>query len=289
MSYFLHILILVEIYCILVICLNMQLGFSRLLNLAIATFYALGAYSYSIIGVNYHLSFFILVSISILLNMLISIVISYASTRFKEEIFVLITIAFHMITYSILLNVESITGGVNGINNIPPPIIFGYHLDSKLDFTLLGGLFLFLTIIFSVFLHKSKYGRTLKAIRDNEIVAKSIGKNISFFKASNIAISCGISSLAGVILASYIGYIDTSNFNLDVSIDILLILMLGGLLSTKGAIFGTITYFIISEVFRFVGLNDDIAFNIRIILFSVTVIFLLYKKPNGLFGQYNIN
>lgn len=266
----------------------MQLGFSRLMNLAIATFYGLGAYTYAILSTQFDLSFFLILFIAIVINAIFSLFISFASTRFKEEIFVLVSLAFQMIIYSILWNWDSLTGGANGISNIPQPIIFGFEVQNQFEFILLGGVFLLLIITLSSFLHRSVFGRTLKAIRDNEIGSKSLGKNITQFKAINVAISCGVASLSGVLFASYIGYIDTTSFSINESIDILFILLLGGLLSTRGAIIGTVSFFALQEIFKSVGLNDNISFNLRIILFSITVIVILYKKPNGLFGKYSV-
>ncbi len=289
MNYYLHILILIEIYCILVLSLNMQLGFSRLMNLAIATFYGLGAYTYAILSTQFEVPFFLILVIAIMINSFFSLFISLASTKFKEEIFVLVSLSFQMILYSILWNWDSFTGGANGIPNIPQPIIFGLQVDSHLEFALLGGVFLLLVIGLSSFLHRSVFGRTLKAIRDNEIAAESLGKNINSFKITNIAISCGVASLSGILFASYIGYIDTTSFSINESIDILFILLLGGLLSTKGAIVGVIIFFLLQETFKSIGLNNDIAFNLRIILFSIAIIIILYKKPNGLFGKYSVD
>ena len=288
MNYYLHILILIEIYCILVLSLNMQLGFSRLMNLAIATFYGLGAYTYAILSTQFDMSFLLILFIAIVINAIFSLFISLASKRFKEEIFVLVSLAFQMIVYSILWNWDSLTGGANGISNIPQPIIFGFEIQNQLEFALLGGLFLLLIIALSSFLHRSVFGRTLKAIRDNEIASKSLGKNITQFKTINVAISCGVASLSGVLFASYIGYIDTTSFSINESIDILFILLLGGLLSTRGAIIGTVSFFALQEIFKSIGLNDNISFNLRIILFSIAVIVILYKKPNGLFGKYSV-
>ncbi len=288
MNYYLHLLIFIEIYSILVLSLNMQLGFSRLMNLAIATFYGLGAYSYAILSMQFNLPFLLILIIAIIINSIFSLFISLASTRFKEEIFVLVSLAFQMIIYSILLNWDALTGGASGISNIPQPIIFYIRIQSQLEFAILGGIFLVIAIALSKFLHLSVFGRTLKAIRDNEIASQSIGKNINLFKTINIALSCGLASLSGVLFASYIGYIDTSSFSVNESIDILFILLLGGLLSTRGAIVATITFFVLQEILKSFGLNDDVSFNLRIILFSIAIIIILYKKPNGLFGKYSV-
>ncbi|WP_452600630.1 branched-chain amino acid ABC transporter permease [Pontimicrobium sp. MEBiC06410] len=288
MNYYLHILIFIEIYCILALSLNMQLGLSRIVNLAIATFYGLGAYTYAILNTKFNLSFIPILIISLVINIVFSLFISIASRKFKDEIFVLVSLSFQMIMYSVLWNWESVTGGVNGIANITGPIILGFRVKSQIEFTLFGSILLILSIGLSLFIHHSAFSRTLKAIRDNEIAAATLGKNIYAFKTTNIAISCALASLSGILFASYIGYIDATSFSINESIDILFILLIGGLLSTKGAIIGVILFFTLEEVFKSIGFNDDISFNLRIILFSITIIFILYKRPNGLFGKYSI-
>lgn len=288
MNYYLHIIILIEIYVILSLSLNLQLGFTGLMNLAMGIFYGFGAYTYALVSLKLGFSFFPALIMAIVINMFLSLFISLASVRFKDDIFILVSLAFQSIAYAILWNWTSFTGGAYGLSGIPRPDFLGYKITSVPEFAVLGAVFLIIVVGFSHFVYQSAFGRTLQAVRDDEIVAKTLGKNTVWFKIQSVAISCGIASFAGVLYASYITYIDATSFGVNESIDVIFILILGGLVSIKGSIIGAIAFIVIQELFRGIGFDDNIGFNLRNILFASAMIALLYFRPKGLMGKLEL-
>jgi len=288
MNYYLHILILIEIYVILALSLNLQLGFTGLMNFAMGIFYGLGAYSYSLLSMKLGLGFISAVTLSILINMLLSLIISLSSLRFKDDIFILVSLAFQVIGYAILYNWTQLTGGPYGLTSIPRPELFGWKISSTLEFATLGFIFMLVVIIFSYFLYKTPFARTLQAIRDDEIAALTVGKNVFWFKVRSVAISCGIAALAGVLYASYITYIDATAFGVSESLDIIFILILGGLVGIRGSIVGAVSFITVQELFKFIGFSDNVSFNFRNILFALAIIGLLYFRPKGLVGKLEL-
>jgi len=288
MNYYFHIAILIEIYVILALCLNLQLGFTGLMNLAMGIFYGLGAYGYALASTKLGLGFFPALLIAIVTNMVLSLFVSLASVRFKGDIFILVSLAFQIIGYAILWNWTDLTGGPYGIVSIPRPSILGLNIVTVPQFAILGLVFTILVLALNYFIYQSAFGRTLQAIRDDELAATTLGKNTTWFKIRSVAISCGMVSLAGVLYASYITYIDATSFGVNESIDIIFILILGGLVSVRGSIAGAITFIIIQELFKMIGFSDDIAFNLRNMLFAVAIILLLYHRPKGLFGKLEL-
>lgn len=288
MSYFWYLVFFTELYIVLALALNVQLGFSGLVNLAMGAFYGIGAYSYAILSLEFGFSFFTAMIAGILINMLVSIVITAASFRFKDDIFILATIAFQSVVFSVMYNWDSLTNGANGLSAIPRPEILGYQIKDNLSYALLGGVITILVALLVHFLRKSQYGLTLQAIREDELVATSLGKNVRWMKASSVAIGCGIASLAGTLYAAKVTFIDPTSFTISESIDILYVLILGGLLSVRATFAGAIAFVLLQEGFKFVGLPSDSAFYLRNAFFPVLVILLLYFRPQGLFGKLKL-
>ncbi|MCA9460312.1 MAG: branched-chain amino acid ABC transporter permease [Nanoarchaeota archaeon] len=140
-------------------------------------------------------------------------------------------------------------------------------------------------MIISKLIH-SPYGRVLKAMRDDPISCTSLGKNITFLKISVFTISASMMSIAGLILASYISYIDPTIFNLDESIYILSVLIIGGSGNIKGPIVGAIFMVLFPELLRLIGLPDSIAANLRMISYGVLLILTMNYFPQGIAGEF---
>lgn len=285
MNYVLHIIILVEIYAILALAMNLQLGFTGLMNLAMGAFYGVGAYIYSLSAVKLGLGFFPAVMLAIFGNLFMSYIVTISSQRFKGDLFILVTLGFQIITYTVLWNWVAVTNGSYGISGIPKPELFGITINSLPAFSFFGFILFILISLLSLLIYRSPLGRTLQAIRDDSLSAASIGKDIMRFKMKSIGISSAFLAVAGAIYATHFTYIDPTSFGLEESINILFIAILGGLANFKGAITGVIVFVLLQELLKFTGIPDNFAFNTRIIIFSSMIILLLYFRPNGLLGK----
>lgn len=126
----------------------------------------------------------------------------------------------------------------------------------------------------------------LKAIREDELSAISIGKNVRRFKILAFAISSGMAAIAGSLYASYVTYIDPTSFNLDESIFILSVVLVGGSGNLKGPIVGTLLMILLPEGLRFLGIPDNIAPNVRQMIYAFILILLMRFRPQGIAGEY---
>ena len=126
----------------------------------------------------------------------------------------------------------------------------------------------------------SPYGRELRAIKADDTIMQSMGRNTMAAKSS-----AAVAGVAGVVYASYVSYIDPTSFSLDESIFIISALFIGGIGNIKGPIFGALFVVLIPELLRFVGLPDSIAANLRQVLYGLSLILIVYFRPQGLFGK----
>lgn len=290
MEYLLHIGIMLCIYVILVLSTNLTVGMANLLTMCQAAFYGIGAYIGTFFLMQFNLPFVVIALIVMALTGLTSMVISYASVKLKGDYFILATLGFQMIVYTILYNWISVTRGPYGIPGIPAIKLFGvWSLKGIYSYFFLSLVLVMAVVWFFGQLQRSPYGRMLKAIRTDELSAQALGRNTIQLKSWAFFISAAFAGLAGIVYASYMSYIDPTSFTLDESIFIITALFIGGIGSrVLGSVVGAAVVVILPELLRFVGLPDAVAANLRQIIYGVVLIVLMFVKPQGLLGDATV-
>lgn len=290
MEYLLHIGIMLCIYVILVLSTNLTVGMANLLTMCQAAFSGIGAYIGTFFLMQYNLPFVVIALIVMALTGLTSIVISYASVKLKGDYFILATLGFQMIVYTILYNWISVTRGPYGIPGIPAIKLFGvWSLNGIYSYFFLSLVLVMAVVWFFGQLQRSPYGRMLKAIRTDELSAQALGRNTIQLKSWAFFISAAFAGLAGTVYASYVSYIDPTSFTLDESIFIITALFIGGIGSRVwGSVVGAAVVVILPELLRFVGLPDAVAANLRQIIYGIVLVLLMFVKPQGLLGDATV-
>jgi branched-chain amino acid transport system permease protein len=286
MEYILHILILIGIYAILSVSLNLLVGYTGILSIAHAAFYGVGAYVAALMALRLQSPFLLNIFLAVIAAAVLGFVIGVPSLRIKDDYFVIATFAFQIITFSILNNLVDFTGGPLGLPGIPQPVIFGFTVSTHLEFLILVLLLGSLTFWISDKIVKSPFGRLLKAIREDEVFSQSLGKNVFAVKVKVFIVSGALASVAGVIYATYITYIDPTSFTVMESIFIISIVIIGGAGNIKGSIIGSAVLVALPEILRFIGLPNSIAANIRQILYGGLLIIFMIWRPKGFVGEY---
>lgn len=289
MEYILHIGIMINIYILLVLSANLPIGMANLLTLGQAAFYGIGAYISAFFLMQFNFPFVVVALFVMLLTGLFSYLVSFASIKLKGDYFVLATLGFQMIVYTVLYNWTDVTHGPYGIPGIPSVKLLGIWSISGV-----WGYF-FLTTVVSIlvaYLFKtikySPYGRVLRALRNDEHSVAAMGRNPIAFKSWAFFLSAAFSGLAGLIYASYVSYIDPTSFTLDESIFIISALFIGGTGNIRGPIFGALFVVVLPEILRFVGMPDTIAANMRQIIYGLALIIIMYFRPQGVWGETEI-
>lgn len=288
MDYLIHLTTLFAIYAILGMSLNLVVGYTGLLSVAHASFYGIGAYTTAILLTKTKLGFFSSMILGIILSTAISFFIGIVLSKFKGDYYALGTLGFNTIVFSIFLNWQSVTRGPLGIPGIPRPELFGINFYNNLNFLLLTLIILSLIYIISRFIVNSPFGRVLKAIREDETAIAVFGYNTLYFKLAIFTISAAMASIAGSFFASYITFIDPSSFQLAESVFVLAIVILGGLANLRGSILGALFLVLLPEFLRFIGFPDDIAAQMRQLIYGVILILLMLYRPQGLIGEYKL-
>ena len=265
---------------------NLTIGMANLLTMCQAAFYGIGAYIGTFFLMQLNLPFLMIAAMVMLFTGAFSFLISYASVRLKDNYFVIATMGFQLIVYTILYNWTDVTRGPYGIPGIPGIKLFGmFELTGVYAYLILSLALMGFVVFLFHHLVESPFGRVLNSIRADEVTVKSMGRNIVKFKSLAFFLSAAVAGLAGIIYASYVSYIDPTSFTLDESIFILSALFIGGIGNTKGPVLGAVFVVLLPELLRFVGLPDSVAANLRQIIYGLALILVMYYRPQGLLGK----
>lgn len=277
---------MLNIYIMLVLSANLTIGLANLLTLCQAAFYGIGAYIGAFFLMQSHVPFVVIVAVVALVTGSFSFLVSYASVKLKGDYFVLATMGFQLIVYTILYNWVSVTNGPYGIPGIPGIKILGiWEVSGVYAYLALTIVMVIAVILLFNSLHDSPFGRELRAIKADELMVQSMGRDTVAAKSWAFFISSAVAGVAGVIYASYISYIDPASFTLNESIFILSALFIGGIGNVKGPILGALFVVLLPELLRFVGLPESIAASLRQIFYGVALILIVNYRPQGLLGK----
>lgn len=289
MDYILHLLIIINIYIILSVSSNLLIGMVNLLSLGQAAFYGIGAYLTALFLIKYDLPIIPCVLLIMLLTGISGLIIAIPTLRLKGDYFVLGTLAFQNIVFSVLYNWSELTRGPSGIWGIPSPRIFGdLAISTSFGFFLLSFTLSLASVLFFYFTIKSPFGRILKAIREDEVVVISMGRNVVKFKIFAFVISSSFIGISGFLYASYISYIDPTSFNIQESIFILTAVIIGGSGNIRGPLLGAIFVVLIPELLRFFGISESIMANLRQVIYGLLIILIMRFRPQGIAGIYSL-
>jgi len=206
MDYILHLCIMIGIYFILAYSLNLILGFCGLLSLCHAAFYGIGAYTYTLLVINFKIPFLLALSLTVGITGILAFLVAIPGLRFRGDPFVLVTLGFQVIIFSIFYNWVSLTRGPYGIPGIPRPEIFGLKIDTISNFFWLVLIIANFVSLFLAKLYRSPFGLALKALREDEKAGESLGKSAYHYFLWAFTIGGAIAGIAGALYASYITY-----------------------------------------------------------------------------------
>jgi len=284
--YWIQVAIMAGLYVIMALGLNIMVGNAGLTCLGYAAFYAIGAYTYGVLATRFSLSFWLCLPISALVVMIFGLILGLPALRVKGHYLALVTIAFGLVVYQLTVTLEFITGGANGIMNIPAPYLGSYSFNSPLElgfitlpfhanFYYLVLALVALTVFIVAGLSRSLTGLIWNAMREDQLAAQCYGVDLTKNKLWAFAFGAIFGGVAGAVYAGMVGFIAPENFTYSHSILILSMILLGGIDSIPGVIFGAVILTIIPEKFRAFA-------DYRMMFYGIIVVLILLFKNDGL-------
>jgi len=286
MEYLIHILIISGIYVILTLGLNLIVGYTGLAALGHIAFACVGAYTSSLLALNLGVSPWIGLFIGAIFASVLGVIVSFPSLRLKGDYLAIATFGLGVIVYSVAKNWISLTRGPMGLPGIPSFKLFGYEINNVWAYLVLVLIFVVITYIIIRNITNSPFGRILTAVREDEIAAEAMGKNINKYKLIVFVVGAFFAGIAGSLYAHYITFIDPSSFTMMESIAVLLMVVFGGMASLGGSFIGASVLVIFPELLRFVGMPSSVAAPLRQMIYGLLLVILMIWRPQGLMGKY---
>jgi branched-chain amino acid transport system permease protein len=286
MNYLFHIIVLIGLYVMLSQSLNIVMGYGGLVSVCQAAFYGLGAYTCALLMVFAGWSFLTASAAAIAVTGAVAFFLSFPAVRFRDDFFMLATLGFQMIVFTVLYNWVDLTRGAYGVAGIPRPSAGDVTVEAPWAYALLVAC-VACVLVFTVHrILSSAYGRTLRAVRDDQLAAQSLGKNVDRFRRSAFTIAGTLAAIPGVLFACYATYIDPTSFTIEESVFILSIVIIGGAGNIRGPLLGAVLMVLLPEGLRFVQIPDSVAANVRQIIYGLLIVVLMNIRPQGIAGKY---
>lgn len=292
-AYLTTIATLVSIAVLIALALNVQWGMCGMVNFGLAGFVALGAYTTAIIALQ---GWGVVVSVgaAIAVCAAMGALLSLISMRLSEDYLAIVTLGFGEIVRLVSLNETWLTGGSMGLPGIPRPLVDEIGTDYYETFYL-GCCLLTVLVVFIGLerLTRSPFGRALRAVRDDDLVAASLGRNVLLLRVKAFAIGGAITGVAGSLQAYQFSYIGPSQFTAIMTAYAFMAVIAGGRGSHRGLILGACSIMFLLEATRFLKDVIDVLDNgqiaaIRLIMIGAGLILLLIFRPQGLAREYRL-
>ena len=285
MEYFIYIGTLIAIYATLTISLNLLVGYTGLISIAQAAIYGVGAYTTALLALHFTNDLLISFVCSAVVGVVVSLIIALPSLRLTNEYFLIATMGFQAIIFSMFMNLE-ITGGASGLYGVPHPSLFGHTMRTGLEKFLIALALALLCYFSALRITNAPFGRLLRAIREDQTAVASLGKSVFRVKFSIFVFSAVFASAAGTIYVYSLTALDPVAFHLDESIFIITLVIVGGTGSLNGSILAAALLIVIPETFKFLAIPEAIAPQLRQVLYGVLLVFFTRYRRQGLIGEY---
>jgi branched-chain amino acid transport system permease protein len=287
MDLFLHLCVMIIIYIIFAMSLNLEVGYTGLFNFGHIAFFGIGAYTSALLTlqqVPFELSLLIALAMAGFWGFLLSI----PSLRLRGDYFGIVTLGFGEIIRMVFQNEVWLTKGPMGLPGIPKPILFSYRFATLPQYLLLTLVFAALTFLILRIILRSPFGRVLRAIREDEVAAEALGKNVFFFRIKSFVIGSLFAGLAGTLWGHYTTFISPGDFTLLETILVLLIVVLGGKGTEWGPVLGAFVLIFFQESLRFLRLPAEwtrYLAPLQQMIFGGLLIVLMIFRPEGLLKE----
>jgi branched-chain amino acid transport system permease protein len=286
MDFWLHVVNMIGLFTILGLSLNLLLGYAGLASMAHAAFFGVGAYAAALTARDLGLPFPLTMAAAIVLTTVVAGVVTFPALRVRGEYLILLTLAFQMVIYGLMLSWVDLTAGRTGISAIPRPRLLGFTLVTPAQFLPLVVVCAAGVFAIAYRIGESPLGRILKAIRDDEAATLAIGKSVLRYKVLVFCVSGGLAAVAAALFAHYQAFINPFSFNLDRSIFLVALVVLGGTANLLGTVVGAIVFVGLPELLRFVQARQDIVDAIRSLVFGLLLVLFMRFRPEGFVPEH---
>ncbi|MFQ5399963.1 MAG: branched-chain amino acid ABC transporter permease [Anaerolineae bacterium] len=285
-NYILTILILVGQFTMITVGLSLLMGYAGQISLGQATFFGIGAYTTAILSTRFSISPWLSLLGGVLLSAGVAYLIGMLIFRLRGHYLAMATLGMNVILFLILTQEVDWTGGPSGFRGVPDLNIGSFVLSSDVHYYYVMWAFTLIVIGLSLNIVNSRIGRAMRALHASEIAAEAVGVDTNSFKLKVFALSAAYGGLAGGLHAAYLGFMSPGSVSISVSIELVVMAVVGGLASVWGALFGAGTVLWVEQYLRTAikALIPKASGEHEIIAFGFILILIMIFMPEGLFA-----
>ena len=265
---------------ILAVGLNLLMGYAGQISLGHAAFFGMGTYASAVLTTRYAWPSLLALTVGMIVAGIIAWLLARPILRLRGHYLAMATLGFGVIVHVLMVQATSWTGGPDGLNGIPPLNLLGWSVDSDLRWYAVIMAALLLAIGLSLNLVDSRIGRALRAVRGSEFAAQMLGIDTGRAKTQVFVVSALFAAFAGSLFAHQQSFVSPDSFNLTVSVELVTMVVLGGLASTYGAACGAIA---LTALHQGLVVFEDYEMMIHGALLMAVMIFM----PQGLFVGFS--
>lgn len=274
-SYYLNVLVFIGINTLLAVALNLLLGYAGQISLGHAAFFGLGAYISGVLTTRFGLDPWFVLVVAAVLSGAVAFIIGFPILKLKGHYLAMATLGFGIIIYIIFNETVAVTGGPSGLSGIPNLHIGSLVFDSDLSNYYLIWIITLVVMLLSINLSQSRIGRALRAIHNSEVAARVMGVNARILKVQIFTVSALISAVAGSLYAHTMTFISPASFGFNFSVELVTMVIIGGLGSIYGSFLGAAILTVLPEVLR-------VLHDFDIVVYGLLLIIMTMYLPGGL-------
>ena len=269
--YYLNVANIIGLNTMIVVGLNLLIGYAGQISLGHAAFYGMGAYLSGVLTVTYNVPPWFGIIIALVITGSVALLIGIPTLKLHGHYLVMATLGFNLIVNIIMIQWDSVTGGPSGFPGIPNLTIGPWIFDSDKRMYYLIWLCAFISIVLALNLVDSRVGRGLRALHGSELAAGSLGVRTDSYKIKVFVVSALYASLAGSLYAHYLTFISPKTFDIFFSVELVTMVIVGGMGSIWGALFGTIFLTPLPSVLHVFDEYKDFFYGLILVLILIFV------------------
>ena len=285
MDFWLSYSTLAAIYVLLGLSTNLLVGIAGIFSVSQAAVFGVGAYIVSYLLMNDLTTFLPAMLVAAALCVVMNVLVTLPALRVSGDYFVVTSFGIQLLATAVFTNWTAGTGGANGLPGIPPADLFGKTLETSIDLVMLSVGAMVLGCLAFWLIMRAPFGRLLRAIREDELAVAAAGKNVLRAKVSAAALAGAFAGSAGGLYATFLSFIDPSSFDLDASILLLTMVVVGGARTLAGSIIGPFLLLALPQVLSLIDIPTTIAAAARELIYGVLLIAFMLFRPQGLAGE----
>jgi branched-chain amino acid transport system permease protein len=285
MNFLYSYLIIAEIYALASMSTNLLVGVTGIFSVSQGAIFGIGAYTVAILTLNGTTSFPVAMAVALVLCSLTNVAMALPALRIAGDYFVVTSFGIQIVATAVFMNLAGLTGGASGLAGVPPPTLFGQDLDEPQRFILLSTAVLVVGALCFWLVLRSPFGRLINAIREDELAVAAAGKNVLAAKVGVGALSGMFVGVAGGLYAVFLSFIDPTSFDIDASILLLTMIVVGGARTLAGSLIGPALLTALPQVLSVLPIPSSAAGPLRQIVYGALLIAFMLFRPQGIAGR----